>query len=549
MIREIGKAAWLGIFVLAVARNTGAQNPRTITDWPAMTNDINAQSSTNYGMAFLFPPGAGMHYQNSLGLVQVPTNTFDLSSLLPTTAFGAPVYPLQIVQSDWTNGEPFTRSYLNATGGVIWTQAAPAEYSATQWVVSVYHQPGSWETNLASWYLDRSPSRQILTMTLIATDAVPAYLTAQSNAAAAAAANVNTNFVSTNNYPNMTLFVQCIPNAGGGAVGYYLHGPPDGPGTNGFSVYASTNLLLPPGIGGGWSLVQRLPHIGDPVLFFTSPSASSTVTSGSGSSSIPSFPTNTSTGSFTNSPDMGPAFCYTAALNVDTGTGILAGDRQMLYGLDPFGPNLVAGISDADLLLNYGVSPQTALNPPDGLSLAWKIANGFDPNVALDPNTVLGNGLTLAQLAAMNLPINAPVVEIDASAIDAGFRSQSDSITKMGWPQLDWNASGTNNGVKRWFLNMESDKGYTNYANPSLPEWNRIEKDEAYDAGLRNVISASETDYYVTAVSGTDSNTWWTSKLFTYAGTCAATNVGNAIVTTCCLIYTNGWVPGHMSIY
>ena len=130
MVRNSAGAA----FIVAALFSAGMVRAQTMfSDVPGMTNIINSQFATNTGSAALLPPMEGLHFGNDLGLVA-------------RTNLGVRIYPLEIDQISWSIGEPRTRLYLNATGGIFHTDYAPVEFSPSNWVVSVYGNPGAWMT-------------------------------------------------------------------------------------------------------------------------------------------------------------------------------------------------------------------------------------------------------------------------------------------------------------------------------------------------------------------------------------------------------------------
>jgi len=242
--------AALAVSISIVAIRAEWNYPIPLVETLSELEDYADVAFTN-GMSAMAPPG-DITLDHYIGPVAYDPSTFDTAFLLavpPVTNQGVLARDVFVVE---TTVSPRDRNYCDSTGGVVHTSYAPADYDPEAWVRSVYGDPPVEISGqeLADWYAERDASRVVLSLTLIGSNDIPAYITGITNAS-------GTYLPGLVWYSNEIAVVGTGLSPDGDAV-LYLHAPPT---VTNLDVYTSSNLLD----AFGWSLPATLTHTVDPI--------------------------------------------------------------------------------------------------------------------------------------------------------------------------------------------------------------------------------------------------------------------------------------------
>ena len=364
---------------------------------------------TNRTYSALLLPGITQRFD--IGIVSF-TSDFDtnfLAGLVGSTNGGVCQFTLTAVESN----SPHQRVVFNSTGGVAATWAIA--YDAGAWITNNFGAMPSYiaadSTNAAQWIADRTPDHMIATLSFMSTNALATYYASMTNSAGSGLDTNGAGVSLLNLYSNS---IALVGTKSASPIAMYLHAPAS---VTNLGVFGTADL-----VNGPWQLLATVPHSGDPVFW-----------------------------SFAGL-DAARAFALGDMKDSD-GDGLADAVELFTTHTDPANADTDGdGLTDGQEIRATGSKPLQFSSANDGLGDGWKAANNLNPNQWINPQAVCANGLTLAQLAGMNLPTNAVVNTLGMQDLVAGFRSQWDHSAKVGHIQLDWDRNGTSNGIPRYYL-------------------------------------------------------------------------------------------------
>jgi hypothetical protein len=295
---------------------------------------------TNSVLTRVILPGMG-GYTNSLGVVAYDDafETNFLAVLPSITNLGVDLRPIEVRE---TTNSPRQRYYFSCDGIAVHTTAVNIANYPTNWVQSTYGACPTWLTGAAreTWFAERDPGRQIVTLFLISTSDVPAWCAAMTNVGHSIPSG-STNLTFLEAYSNDIALAWTTDTA---IPDLLAHAPTN---VSLLDLYVSTNLMD----ASAWQLLAALEHVTDPLLF----------------------------GPYGTEP-----MAFFAAGNPDLDTdadGLVDVKEFFLTGTDPTLRDTVGdGLGDGARILTYGLSATSPDTDGDGLSDAYEIAAGLSPS-------------------------------------------------------------------------------------------------------------------------------------------------------------------------